>query len=353
MHQGCIAHCEPTGFFRTKALVHFACFTLFLFCSPLYAATVVITLQNGDRISGELVDETPTQLQIKTSYAAIIAVDKTQISQMQPSADSAQAANQQAEVAPTATVASPVAETSAKQPWHLDVDISASNRRGKEQSDNLSISSDWELRDLAWRYSIGAEFDYEIKQNVRKAHKYSINPGLDYFYSEQVFGRAKLDYSYNFLAADYKNIDVSMGPGFSFFKDRDELRLELMALVGVKKAYFRGDEFLLALLGQRESIRFRFASLDYDYQYQLSATALEWYAKGSILKMLDQPIELLDFKYEVHNEMGVRYWLTDKIRLSWSVQHDWTGIDLVLSDGTVHPLDIKDIRQKLSIGASF
>ena len=191
---------------------------------------------------------------------------------------------------------------------------------------------------MAWRYSIGAEFDYEIKQNVRKAHKYSINPGLDYFYSEQVFGRAKLDYSYNFLAADYKNIDVSMGPGFSFFKDRDELRLELMALVGVKKAYFRGDEFLLALLGQGESIRFRFASLDYDYQYQLPATALEWYAKGSILKMLDQPIELLDFKYEVHNEMGVRYWLTDKIRLSWSVQHDWTGIDLVLSDGTVHPV---------------
>lgn len=340
---------DPASLFPKKQLTRTAVCVLLSLCSAAaQAESLVILLNNGDRISGDIVAETTTSLQIKTSYASLITIDKTLISQRQsPAMTTGPRSPAAASSVNTPAVIAP------KQPWQLEVDVSASTRRGKEQSDSLSASSHWELRDSAWRYSTTAEFDYEIKQNVRKAHKYKINPGVDYFYSQQVFARTKLDYSYDYLASDYKNIDVSLGPGFSFFKDRDELRLELMALVGVKKAYFRGDEFLLALLGQRDAISFRFASLDYDYQYEPPATALEWYAKGSILKMMDQPIALLDFKYEWHNELGARYWLTDKIRISWSIQHDWTGIDLVLSDGTVHPLDMKDIRQKLSIGASF
>lgn len=317
-------------------------------CNTVQAQTLVILLTNGDRISGELLSETASDLQLKTEYSAVISIRKQLISSTQTVTGDSQAAGQSSSGS-TAAHAVPEIE----QPWQLEVDVSASTRRGKEQADSVSASTHWEWRDLAWRYSTSAEFDYEIKQNVRKAHKYSVNPGVDYFHSEQIFTRIKLDYSYDYLALDYKNVDTSIGPGFSFFKDRDELRLELMALVGVKKAYFRGDQFLMALLGNREAISFRFSSLDYDYQYQLPATALEWYAKGSILKMLNQPIALLDFNYEWHNELGARYWLTDKIRISWSIQHDWTGIDLQLNDGSFHPLDIKDIRQKLSVGASF
>lgn len=332
---------------------HFIYLTLALLSPQILAAEIVLILQNGDRISGELLSETPTQLQVKTVYSALLLIDKSQISQQQVPITAVQVSVKSNS---TAAVVSknPAAETIAlHQPWQLEVDVSASTRRGKEQAESISAISHWELRDADWRYSTKAEFDYEIKANVRKAHKYTLNPGIDYFYSEHMFGRTKLDFSYDYLASDYKNIDISVGPGFSFFKDRDELRLELMALFGVKKAYFRGDDFLLALLGQNDQISFRFGSLDYDYQYQPSATALEWYAKGSVLKMLDQPIQLLDFKYEWHNELGARYWLTDKIRISWSIQHDWTSIDLILTDGSVRPLDVKDIRQKLSVGASF
>lgn len=352
MQQSCTFQCSPWVLFTNTVCRRFATsLALAFFSVSLQAETVLVLLQNGDRVTGELIAETATQLQIKTSYAAVLSLDKSQISQVQSPPEPQNVST----AALTSTVVIPAKTANAKseQKWKLDVDVSASTRRGKEQSDNLSVNSHWELRDFAWRYSTGIEYDYEIKQNVRKTHKYTVNPGVDYFYNEQIFGRTKLDYSYNYLAADYKNIDVSLGPGFSFFKDRAELRLELMTLVGVKNAHFRGDAFLLALLGHRDSISFRFTSLDYDYQYQPTETSLEWYAKGSILKMLDQPIELLNFKYEWHNELGIRYWLTDKIRVSWSIQHDWSGIDLVLSDGTVLPLDVKDIRQKLSIGASF
>jgi len=347
---------NPFALLTSAATLRIAQGAFLLSCSlPLSAKTVQILLLNGDRITGDLIAETPTQLQVQTAYAAMLYLDKTQVSEVKDTQRTAVPAA----TADTTTNTSPVVIASSnstskpERAWQLEVDISASTRRGKEQSDNLSATSHWEWRDAAWRYSAGAEFDYEIKQNLRKTHKYTINPGVDYFYSEQIFGRTKLDYSYNYLAADYKNLDASLGPGFSFFKDRAELRLELMSLLGVKRAYFRGDEFLSALLGQRDSILFRFASLDYDYQYQPPNSDLEWYAKGSILKMLNQPIELLDFKFEWHNELGARYWLTDKIRISWSIHHDRTGLDLVLGDGSVHPLDIKDFRQKLSIGASF
>ena len=331
-----------------------------------------IYLRNGDRLSGELIAEDDQQLVLKTPYHAKLTIAKAQIVRRvdslpeKTSPELITAAAGADSVAPiasataetnaensTATTAENSAKTAVKQPWQLDIDVSAAKRSGKETSESITTSIAWEWRDHDWRYSSDASFDYEIKQEIRKTHKYAINPVLDYFYSEQIFGRAKLDFSYNYLASDYKNIDVSIGPGFSFFRDQQELRLELMALVGVKNAYFRGDQFLQALLGYQDSVSFRFASLDYDYQYEWPNTGWEWYAKGSYLTMLDQPIALLDFAYEWRNDLGVRYWLTDKIRLSWSVLHEKTAIDLVLSDGSVYPLDVRDIRQKLSIGASF
>lgn len=322
-----------------------------------------VYLTNGDRLSGELIAEDAQHLVLKTAYHPSLSLAKSQIQRVvdptqdrqEPTPATTQADTQILAQSPAAVAETPPkdAKPAAKQSWQLEVDVSAAKRRGKESSESISTAVNWEFRLDKWRYSSDASFDYEIKQEVRKTHKYAINPGLDYFYNEQIFGRVQLDFSYDYLAADYKNIDFSLGPGFSFFRDQQELRLELMALVGVKNAYFRGDQFLQAFLGYQDSVSFRFASLDYDYQYEWPNTGWEWYAKGSYLTMLDQPIAFLDFAYEWRNEFGIRYWLTDKIRLSWSMVHDKTAIDLDLGDGMVLPLDVKDIRQKLSIGASF
>ena len=71
------------------------------------------------------------------------------------------------------------------------------------------------------------------------------------------------------------------------------------------------------------------------------------------MKLLDQPLQYLSFNYELVSNTGLRYRLSDQIRLSWSYDYNMTDIEVYLPRQQSISFDIKDLRQKLSIGASF
>ncbi len=304
------------------------------------ANLTVVLLHNGDRLSGTLLQQDPEHLVLQLPYAGIVSIQRQSVQSVQ-----------MPQPVPTAHAKSDPAQHVFSR--HYDLDISASNRHGKQQAESYSVQSSNEWRQAAWRWSIDGKFDYEVKETARKTHQYELNPGLDYFYHESLFARLKLDYSYNYLASDYKNRDWALGPGFSFFRDNDDIRLELMLLLGLKQAYFRGDLFLQGLLSGQDQIDFRFASLEWDHYYRFSQPKFEFYTTGTVLKMLDQPLPLLNFRYELNSTLGLRYWLNQQIRVSWSLEYDRTALDLILPGIPDTPLDVQDVRQKLSVGARF
>ncbi len=71
------------------------------------------------------------------------------------------------------------------------------------------------------------------------------------------------------------------------------------------------------------------------------------------MKLLNQPLPYLDFNYELVSATGLRYRLSDQIRLSWSYDYNLTDLEAYLPRQNKVSFDIKDLRQKLSIGASF
>ena len=306
-----------------------------------------VRLKNGDLLSGELKSSSAKELVLHTAYAGDVKIKRSEVQAFSP-------LRQRNEQSSTATIvaATPPAAAAPAKPWSLQLDLSAATRAGKEQAQNYSLTERFEYRSGDWRSKFDANYDYETKEAARKTHKYQLNPGLDYFYSPQLFWRVNADYSYNYLASDYKNIDVSTGPGYAVWQ-QGPTRLDLIVLVGHKLAYFREDETFRLLPDFHSPLGYNTASLAWDFSHKWPGTLLEVYSEGNLLELLSQPFSIFDFERELKMESGLRYALTDKIRISWSWHYERTELTLLLPKQPRTSLDLFDSKQKISIGAAF
>ncbi len=306
-----------------------------------------VRLKNGDLLSGELKSSSAKELVIHTAYAGDVTIKRSEVQAFSP----LRQRNEQSSIATIVATTQPAAAAPAK-PWSLQLDLSAATRAGKEQAQNYSLTERFEYRRGDWRSKFDANYDYETKEAARKTHKYQLNPGLDYFYSPQLFWRVNADYSYNYLASDYKNIDASSGPGYAVWQ-QGPTRLDLILLVGHKLAYFREDETFRLLPDFHSPLGYNTASLAWDFSHKWPGTLLEVYSEGNLLELLSQPFSIFDFERELKIETGLRYALTDKIRISWSWHYDRTELTLLLPKMPRTSLDLFDSKQKISIGAAF
>ncbi|MFC0047875.1 DUF481 domain-containing protein [Rheinheimera tilapiae] len=303
-----------------------------------------VRLKNGDLLSGELKSSSAKELVIHTAYAGDVTIKRSEVQAFSP----LRQRKEQSSIATTVTATT----TAPAKPWSLQLDLSAATRAGKEQAQNYSLTERFEYRRGDWRSKFDANYDYETKEAARKTHKYQLNPGLDYFYSPQLFWRVNADYNYNYLASDYKNIDVSTGPGYAVWQ-QGPTRLDLIVLVGHKLAYFREDETFRLLPDFHSPLGYNTASLAWDFSHKWPGTLLEVYSEGNLLELLSQPFSIFDFERELKIETGLRYALTDKIRISWSWHYDRTELTLLLPKMPRTSLDLFDSKQKISIGAAF
>ena len=90
-----------------------------------------------------------------------------------------------------------------------------------------------------------------------------------------------------------------------------------------------------------------------DFSHKWSGGWFEVFSEGNWLELLSQPLSIFDFERELTIETGLRYALTDKIRISWSWQYDRTEQALLLPKTPRTSLNIFDSKQKVSIGAAF
>ncbi len=324
------------------------------------ALPVKLQLKNGDVITGQLHSEDQTTIRIQTSYAGVLSIAKDAVLQQAAQTNSTQPSGS-AKPATAAVAAAAAAVTAQAKPasapyastpeWALSLDLAASSLSGKEHGESFSLSQKGEYSYLAWRFKLDSQFDYETKETARKTHKYLLSPGLDYFYAADLFWRAAVDYQYNYLASDYKNIDISTGPGYSFWRN-EQSQFDITVLGGSKQAYFREDE-LKGVLLFGDSVSFRFGSIEWDLQHRFTSWPLEFYSNGNFTKLLSQPISFIHFDREYKTELGARYLLSEHLRLSWGWQYERTDISLRLTGIPDIPLSNRDLRHKLSIGASF
>lgn len=320
------------------------CCLLGVICTSLAAqpeSQSRLLLHNGDQLTGQILTQTATTVTLLPAYSSAIVIQRVDIQQILPLTASATAHN--------SAVAKPA--ESVPRNWSLEVDVSASSRHGKENSNLLNMVSKAEYQQNNWRSALDLHYDYEMKEQAPKTHQYKISPGLDYYLQPRLFWRLTTDYHYNYLAADYKNIDLSTGPGYAVVQQK-QTQLDLTLMAGLKRASFRDTEPLRNLL-QTSALSYHFAAMEWDFKHKFPHLPLEFYSEGNLMKLLNQPLPYLDFNYELVSATGLRYRLSDQIRLSWSYDYNLTDLEAYLPRQNKVSFDIKDLRQKLSIGASF
>lgn len=325
---------------------------LFLLAGNAEAAPLRLQLQNGDIVTGQLLRQNQHSLTLQTSYAGVITIAKSAITATINDSNANTSAVAAPPSAPDAVAATSPTAAAKTADWSLSLDLAASSRSGKERSQSYTLSQQAEYKLASWRYKFDSQYDYETKETARKTHKYLLSPGLDYFYADDLFWRFAVDYQYNYLASDYKNLDISSGPGYSVWRTEFS-QLDISVLGGSKKAYFRNEDELKNVLLFGESVNFSFISAEWDYRHRLVLSPLELYSNGNYMKLLSQPIAFIHFDREYKAELGLRYLLSEHLRVSWAWQYDRTDISLRLTGIPELPLTVRDLRHKLSIGASF
>lgn len=324
--------------------------TLLLWCTFCHASaghSAVIWMKNGDRLTGTITQQDKDIVFLNLPYSGQVQLPRAQIDRIE-----------QQKLLPAApAVVAVETETQAvvikNQPVrHYSVDLTAGKKRSSSSTDNLGFKTSFEQRDDNMRLTFDGKYDYETSNSLKKTHKYLLNPGADYFFQPQLFWRNKVDYSQDFIASDYKNTDLSSGVGYSFY-DTAELRVEFIALAGLKRTHFKETAGLELFIGDRQSLDFRHVQLEWDLRYLWPESSFEVFSEGSYLKPVNQPVQYIEFKQEINLSSGLHYYLTERIRLSFSVDLDWSKIDVVLPQYEGLSADSRDLHQKLSIGAKF
>jgi hypothetical protein len=321
-------------------------FVALLWCAFCEASTehnAVVWMKNGDRLTGVITQQDKDIVFLNLPYSGQVQLPRAQIDRIE---------QQKLLAAPIVVAETHAVVIKNQAVRHSSVDLTAGKKRSSSSTDNLGFKTAFEQRDTNIRLTFDGKYDYETSNSLKKTHKYLLNPGADYFFQPQLFWRNKVDYSQDFIAADYKNIDLSSGLGYSFY-DTAELRIEFIALAGLKRTHFKETAGLELFLGDRQQLDFRHIQLEWDLRYLWPGSSFEVFSEGSYLKPVNQPVQYIEFRQDINISSGLHYYLTERIRLSFSVDLDWSKIDVVLPRYEGFSADSRDLHQKLSIGAKF
>lgn len=296
-----------------------------LFCS-LPAQAAIITLLNGDKLSGEIKNESDHDLTLHHAVLGDIVIPKKQIAEIPDKGDGKHTNDiiVPDETAKTTKTADTEKTTAAEQTIKSEKDakasklvskpIKASSRlpgifgsgflegwkhrlafgiKGEEGNDtsmDLNAAFNTSFKDDSHRFSLESAYYYETDDHEKDTSKGHINavrdwlmPHSDWFFYG--YGR----YEYDSFKSWKHRVSLSAGPGYDFYNE-DKLKLTGRVGLGISKSW--GTEN------------------DFDFEGQLG---LEWVWKPEPLK--NQSLSYQIIVYPIINDPGeFRTWMEGKWR---------------------------------------
>ncbi len=284
----------------TSFIFSWLLFSFLLFALPTEA--MVVTLLNGDQLSGELKSENETSLTLHHVVLGDITIPKKQI-QTKPAADNQAAAKAAVAKKPEKaieTVATPN-KSSGKQPglfgfaffngWKSRLALGLKGENGNDVSMESSIAFDTSYKTDKRRFSLNSAYYYETEDKEKDTSKGHVNIVHDWLLPHSKwFYYAYLRYEQDSFESWKQRVSIAAGPGYDFY-NTDTLRLNGRAGLGCSRSWGTEDEF--------------------DIEGQLG---LEWHWKPASLEK--QTLSYQVIVYPLLNDAGeYRTWMEGKWRL--------------------------------------
>lgn len=282
-----------------------------------------VWLDNGDRLSGEIILLDGGKLALKTRYAGQVLIDWKDIDTLssdkpllvrrsgfdnEHSERLAAAGTGMVRVLGEREYVLPLAEIKRLVPprplledplWEGNLDAKLDMKRNQNDVDEWKLKGNTRIEHGRWRHVLRGELERETKNDRKVEDNWELEYDLDRFFTEQWFWRVGLQQNEDEFESIERQRLVGTGPGYRFWDD--ELgRFDLI-----------GQFNRVRLESDVADLAFNTTSLELDYKRLLWGTRLEFYANAEL-----QIPHIDEIDYVLDSEFGLRYRLNQWARLS-------------------------------------
>ena len=282
-----------------------------------------VWLDNGDRLSGEIILLDGGKLALKTRYAGQVLIDWKDIDTLssdkpllvrrsgfdnEHSERLATAGTGMVRVLGEREYVLPLAEIKRLVPprplledplWEGNLDAKLDMKRNQNDVDEWKLKGNTRIEHGRWRHVLRGELERETKNDRKVEDNWELEYDLDRFFTEQWFWRVGLQQNEDEFESIERQRLVGTGPGYRFWDD--ELgRFDLI-----------GQFNRVRLESDVADLAFNTTSLELDYKRLLWGTRLEFYANAEL-----QIPHIDEIDYVLDSEFGLRYRLNQWARLS-------------------------------------
>ncbi len=292
-----------------------------LTCLPLFADTV--WLNNGDRLTGEIILLDGGKLALKTKYAGQVLIDWKDIdtlrsekpllikregldSQHSRSLGAAgkgmvHLVNGKSETVPLASIRQmvPPRPVLKDRVWEGNLDAKLDMERNDDETDEWKLKGDTRVEHGRWRHVMSGQFEKETKNGERTEDSWEVEYDLDRFLTEHWFVRGSYDQENDEFQFFERQRSYGLGPGYRFW-DNELGRFDLIAQLS-----------RFQLESNDGNLDFNAYSFEWDFKRLIWGTRFELYSKAQL-----QVPQIDEVDYVLDSEFGLRYRLNDWARLS-------------------------------------
>ena len=288
---------------RTKLILRLF-FLLFPLLISLPAEATVVTLQNGDQLSGAVVSETEREITLHHNVLGVLKIPRNQLRSKPPAPPETSK--------PPEVIAKPT-KMAPKLPglfgsgflegWARRLAVGIKGEDGNDVSMELSFGLDASYRDENDRLVLSSAYYYETEDREKDTSKGHINFVRDWLLpNSEWFYYSYFRYEYDSFKSWKQRVSLSGGPGYDFYRDEN---LELSSRFGLGASRTWGTEN------------------EFDPEGQIG---LEWTWKPPALE--NHSLSSQFIIYPVLNDIGeYRTWIQGK----WKIDFDFfrgMGIEL-------------------------
>ncbi|WP_405118916.1 DUF481 domain-containing protein [Pseudomonas leptonychotis] len=297
------------------------CSLILSLSTPVWADTV--WLNNGDRLSGEIVLLDGGKLALKTRYAGQVLIawkdidtlrsqkpllirrqglDSEHSNQLEAAGKGmVRVINGSVQTVPLASITRlvPPRPVLEDRIWEGNLDAKLDMERNEDEVDEWKLKGNTRIEHGRWRHVLTGELERETKNDKKIDDNWQLEYDLDRFLTDHWFWRVGVEQQEDEFERINRQRIVGTGPGYRFW-DNELGRFDLVS-------QFNRVRFETA----EADLEFDTYSLEWDYKRLLWGTRLEFYSNAEL-----QLPTIKQIDYAIDSEMGLRYRLNDWARLS-------------------------------------
>lgn len=223
----------------------------FLLCLLVISFTAearIVTLQNGDQLSGEVVNESEKEITLRHAVLGVLTIPKNRLHIQPPPPKTAKPPEITAESTKMAPKLLGLFSSGFLEGWIRRVAVGVKGENGNDVSMDLSFGLDASYKDESDRLLVSSAYYYETEDHEKDTSKGHINFVRDWLLpNSEWFYYYYFRYEYDSFKSWKNRVSLSGGPGYDLFNEEN---LKLSGRIGLGGSRTWGTENEFDLEGQ-------------------------------------------------------------------------------------------------------